>query len=394
MAEILRASNLRIVHNRQGANLLSGVTTALVLAASPAGRIDASAGVFEVDEAHLPAVASAISPTVLVLLNLFRDQLDRYGELDRIASLWAGMLTATGKPQVIVANADDPQIVQLLDGASQQIIWFGVDLDPQDHPDLSLSADARYCPCGEQLDYTAVLYGHLGMWRCCHCGRSRPAPDVTARQVTLHSVQGSEFLLIAGSELAPGRLNLPGLYNVSNAVAAVAAAMAAGVRMEHAAHVLQQAVPAYGRGEVIHSGDRNLMLWLVKNPAGFTEALKTAFGAPPASTVIMAVNDDIADGRDISWLWDVDFEGVFVSNLPHQAVCTGTRGYDIAVRLKYAGVPEERILVRSDLLSAIEVARGITPSSEAIYTFATYTAMQQLRRIFVQRKWAKPAWES
>jgi UDP-N-acetylmuramyl tripeptide synthase len=409
LAAILRQAGLTPLHNREGANLLSGVTATLVTHSSLLGVPHGDIGLFEVDEASLPAVVRQVQPRVALLLNLFRDQLDRYGELDYLAALWRASLfplpgtapaeAAVSKQELgggmptIVINSDDPGLAVLGEGA-EHVIWYGINDTSGGAGALSHASDALFCTCGTPLAYDAVLYAHLGHWRCPTCGRQRPRPSVSATDIRFDGLTATRFQLNLPGGTANITIPLPGLYNVGNAVAAAAAATALGLSASAIVAGLAAASAAFGRLERVGVGGQELVLWLVKNPAGFNEALRTLVGQRGDKTLVIAINDRIADGQDVSWLWDVDFETLAApeSGIAH-IVCAGSRAHDMAVRLKYAGFPQERQSTRVLPLAAVQRGRELATPAAPLYVFPTYTAMLDLRAGFRKLGWVGPTWE-
>jgi UDP-N-acetylmuramyl tripeptide synthase len=373
-----------VCHNRAGANLASGVASALL------GAPDAQLGLFEVDEAALPGVAGELEPSVLVLGNLFRDQLDRYGELELIGERWAGVSAELGEGRVLVRNGDDPLVGSLPTGEAR-VLTFGIADASAALPAMPHAADSKWCPrCGQRLVYTAVFLGHLGGWECAGCGLRRPALDVSAAELVVEGLEASRFRLATPLGDAPVRLPVPGIYNVYNALAAVAAACALGdVPLARIVAGLERFDPAFGRFEHVALAGRPAVLLLVKNPAGANEVIRTLAGDPEPKRLLVALNDRIADGRDVSWIWDVDFEQM-AGGVAH-AVATGTRAAEMALRLTYAGVPAEQLEVVPALDAALDRAvAGPGP----LFLLATYTAMLDLRALLVERGAARPYWEA
>jgi UDP-N-acetylmuramyl tripeptide synthase len=382
-AEILR-SRVRVAHNSAGANLVSGVASALL-----AGR-GAELGLFEVDEAALPEVARRVRPKLLLLANLFRDQLDRYGELELLAARWREAI-ATLPDAELVLNADDPHIGDLVSGRAR-VRTFGVDDPRVARATLQHAADAKYCVrCGTPYDYAAAYVGHLGDYRCPACGHARPALDVAAREIELRGLDGAAFTLAAAEGTARVELLLPGLYNVYNALAAGALCLSLGVPLADVATGLGRASAAFGRFERITIGERRLLLLLIKNPAGTNEAVRTLVDAGGPRVAVVALNDDIADGRDVSWIWDADFEPL-VPGLD-RLVASGSRAAELALRFAYGGLSRDRIEVVPDLTAALDRGLELTPPGAELTVLPTYTAMLALRRIVAGRGHVRNYWE-
>jgi UDP-N-acetylmuramyl tripeptide synthase len=376
---------LRLAHNSSGANLVSGVTSTLLDAR------DAELGLFEVDEGAFPDVARRLQPRAVCLGNLFRDQLDRYGELEQIAERWRVAVQELPEPSVLVVNADDPQVGDLA-GEREGSVTFGLDDPAQARPSLQHAADSKYClRCGTPYVYAAAYVGHLGDYRCPACGHGRPPLVLAARQVELEGLEGASFDLVTPEGSRRIRLGLPGLYNVYNALAAAALARALGASLDEIETGLAGAGPAFGRFERIEVGDRRLLLLLIKNPAGANEIVRTLLAGGPPRLALIALNDAIADGRDVSWIWDVDFEPLLEGL--EQIVLSGDRAAELALRCKYAGVPEDRLEVIPDLERALDRGLELAGPGGELTVLPTYTAMLALRRIVARRGHVRPYWE-
>jgi UDP-N-acetylmuramyl tripeptide synthase len=382
VAEILRPQ-ARLAHNSSGANLVSGVASSLLRSSG------AELGLFEADEAALSELAGRLRPKALLLGNLFRDQLDRYGELETVAARWRQTVAALPDAALIV-NGDDPQVGDLARDRTGATV-FGLD-DPQHaRPALQHAADSKYClRCGTPYDYAAAYVGHLGDYRCPNCGHARPPLDIAARQIELKGLDGSSFALVTPEGEARVDLALPGLYNVYNAVGAAALALRLGVPLAAAAAGLGRFSAAFGRFERIAIGDRRLLMLLIKNPAGANEAVRTLVDGAGPKVAVVALNDAIADGRDVSWIWDVDFEPLLAGL--DTLVATGSRAAELALRFAYGGMPRERIEVVPSLEAAIDRGLELTPSGGELTLLPTYTAMLAMRRIVAERGHVSDYW--
>ena len=402
LADILQAHGSRVAHNRSGSNLVRGVTSALASQADLTGSPRADIGVIESDEAAFPEIVRRVQPSVVLLNNLFRDQLDRYGELDTIASQWAPALRRLPAEATVVVNADDPTLAAITDGIAARRVTFGLDdrnpsflLDEVPH-----AADAKTCRlCGRDLTYDRLYSAHLGAWRCPGCGAERPPLDFAGRSIMLDGVDALrlEVSLPEDSDDSLSlhlQLMIPGLYNAYNAVAATAVARTLGVSRQTIADALREYRSAFGRIERVTYRGRSLTLALVKNPVGFNETLRMLTVATGGLTVptLIAINDLAADGRDVSWLWDVDFEMLSQGFAP--LFTTGIRGADMANRLKYAGVPAERIMpLPADLSSGLDAFVDSLLDGAAGYVLLTYTALLGLRQALAERGAVDHFWE-
>jgi UDP-N-acetylmuramyl tripeptide synthase len=379
-AEILRPRH-RLAHNRSGANLVSGIASTLLAAG------DAELGLLEVDEGALPEVLRRVRPRAVCLGNLFRDQLDRYGELELIAERWRDAVAELPAGTVLVLNGDDPLVAALGSG-----VVFGLDDPRLARPSLQHAADSKYCiRCGTPYDYAAAYVGHLGDYRCPRCGHRRPSLDVCAREIELHGLERAAFQLVTPDGTRRVELALPGLYNVYNALGAASLARALGASLDEIVDGLSRFSAAFGRFERIPVGDKRLLLLLIKNPAGANEAVRTLVDGGPPRVAVVALNDEIADGRDVSWIWDVDFEPLLAGL--ETLVATGGRAAELALRFKYGGLDPARIVVQPDLAAAVDGALELTPSGGELVVLPTYTAMLALQRLVARRGHASHYWE-
>jgi UDP-N-acetylmuramyl tripeptide synthase len=379
-AEILRP-RFRLAHNRSGANLVSGVASTLLAAGG------AELGLLEVDEGALPEVLRRVRPRAVCLGNLFRDQLDRYGELELVAERWRAAVAALPTGTALVLNGDDPQIGSLGPG-----VVYGLDDPRVARPSLQHAADSKYCiRCGTPYEYGAAYVGHLGDYRCPNCGHARPPLEVAARSIELHGLERAAFDLVTPEGTQRVELALPGLYNVYNALGAAALARALGAPLEDIAAGLARFSAAFGRFERIPVDGKRLLLLLIKNPAGANEAVRTLVDGGPPRVAVVALNDAIADGRDVSWIWDVDFEPLLAGL--DTLVCSGERAAELALRFKYGGLDTSRIVVEPSLEQALDRGLDLTPEGGELVVLPTYTAMLALQRIVAERGLAKRYWE-
>ena len=390
IAAVLAADGRRPVHNRAGSNMTWGVATALL-------EQDGEEGLFEVDEAWLPRVAEQLDPATIVLGNLFRDQLDRYGEMEALADEWAKTVAARVGRTGFVLNADDPLIADLgrdREGERREgVLYFGIDDASQALPELQHAFDAKHCRrCGHPYAYERAFVGHLGHYSCPHCGARRPQPEVSASAIELHGMSGSTVTVQTPQGELRLRLPLPGLYNVYNALAAVAAGLRLGVGPERIAAALGELRAAFGRVETIAVGGVPVSILLIKNPAGANEVLRTLLlesrEGRGGIDLWIALNDRIADGRDVSWVWDADFE--LLAGGVRRVVCSGTRAPEIALRLKYSGWPEGAIEVVPDIGRSLDAA--VAAADGRLYALPTYTALLELRKLLADRGLAKEFW--
>lgn len=346
IAAILSDAGLRVWRNREGSNLMRGIAGALVIRARPGGnlrRAGQAISIFEVDEAVVPHIIEAVPLRVAVFTNLFRDQLDRYGEVDSVSTRWQQAIDALPASATMILNADDPAVAQLGESRQDNVVYFGIDdatldLAAQGIPgERHQTIDARACAnCGTELVYSMRFYSHLGHYHCPNCGNTRPQPEVRATSVSMNAFDQLRITVETPTQQGEIVIPLPGLYNIYNALAAVAAAQALQINWEPIVSGIQQFKPAFGRGERVQVSGRTIRILLAKNPTGFNEVLRTLFSEGEKRHILMMLNDNIADGRDISWIWDVDFERIVQQTA--SLTVTGTRALDLGLRLKYAGI--------------------------------------------------------
>jgi UDP-N-acetylmuramyl tripeptide synthase len=335
LAGALTRDGHHVLTNESGSNLHRGITSSLVGRSDLLGRAlgDADVAVLEVDEASVPGVMADVLPHMAVVTNFVRDQLDRYGEVDTIVRV-VGEALAAHPGMTTVLNADDPYVYSLARYARGPVVFYGLD-DPGVHNRRDPLLEAMYCPCcGHELDFAVRYFGHSGDWRCPNCALHRPGLDFAATDIAL-TPRSSSFRIRGAAESMPVRLPIPALYNVYNALAAATAARAAGASSSATGEELCDYRAAFGRMETLRVDGRDVMLLLSKNPVAARQALAAVMVDDRPKHLALALNDNFADGRDISWIWDVDFEDFDLSRC--FVVATGTRAYDMAVRLKYAG---------------------------------------------------------
>jgi len=395
LSSIYEAAGQKVAHNRAGANLITGLTTAFLQAASWGGRVSETAGLMEIDEATMPQACKEIRPRAAVVTNFFRDQLDRYGELEHTVNFVGRGLEHLAKGGRAVLNADDPNCARLGDRSGINPLYYGIEDESAGSRELNQTGDAKLCiRCGHPYEYAVFYYAHLGKYRCTNCGHERPKPAVYVSRISDVDARGSTIHLVTPVGECDLRLQIPGLYNVYNALAAAAGAVAVGLPLEAIKRGLEATTSQFGRMEMIRMNERDVFMALVKNPAGFNSVIQTIMQAGARKNIIIGINDLYADGTDVSWLWDVDFEAL----ASHQdeinfVICTGLRAEDMAVRLKYAGLDTAKLSIQKELAQALgEGLRYIQPG-ELLYILPTYTAMLQMREIIQKQGFTKKFWE-
>lgn len=441
IAAILSDAGLRVWRNREGSNLLRGIAGALVIRTRPNGRLRRAGqaiSIFEVDEAVMPQAVRTIPTRVAVFTNLFRDQLDRYGEVDSVLERWQQAISALPPETILVLNADDPTIANLGRNFAGRAIYFGIE-DKRLNLEQEESAserhqvmDTRACSnCGHEYTYTLRFYSHIGHYQCPNCGQGRPELDVAATRVENDSFDRLRIQVEMAGQQGEIIVPLPGLYNIYNALAAIATAQALELAWEPTVSGIEQFKPAFGRGERVQIKGRTVRMLLAKNPTGFNEVLRTLFSNSNRRHVLFVLNDNIADGRDISWIWDVDFEQA-LQNFASLTIA-GTRARDLALRLKYSGMdPQEMLIapsaplraeraaptrrraraskrrVSSAALATLEqetqnrtygIAQALdkaieqTPEGETLFIVPTYTGLLEIHRELERRGLTPHYWE-
>jgi UDP-N-acetylmuramyl tripeptide synthase len=392
MAQFLRESGGQVVHNQLGANMVPGITAALVQQSSVFGRLQADYAVLEVDEASMRGLTGEIDVQRVVVSNLFRDQLDRYGELDTTARMIqegirkTTIAKGTGR---LILNGDDPLVTTLgqdeklkVSGNPDNLLYFGVEQVTYQHgaaleSPVPFTREVTQCPsCQGPLVYENLVFGHLGDYRCSQCGYQRPTLTVAAEHV-LVKPEDSEIRLRYGKQTIDVVLPLPGLFNVYNLLTAAAVAYDLGLPASVIPDGLKHYQSVFGRAEKKVIQGKNVLVMLIKNPVGASEVLKLV-GGDPKGRLLIALNDNYADGRDVSWIWDAQFEAIPAGK---SVVVSGVRAEDMAIRLKYAGIPETNMTIESDLKAALDAALAQTQPDEVLYILPTYTALLNLHKM-------------
>jgi UDP-N-acetylmuramyl tripeptide synthase len=389
VAAILRTADRKIVHNRTGANMPGGIASTLAAAARHGGKdLGADLGLFEIDELWLAPLAEQLDPHAMLLGNLFRDQLDRCGELETIAQRWTTLAAERSGRTRVVACADDP-LVAGIGAVAPDTFYFGVEDGELARSELQHASDSTHCRgCGRAFAYTAAYLAHLGHWHCDGCSSARPTPQMVATDVKLHGSRATSFTLRTGTDAVTVELPFPGLYNVYNALGAAALCLVLGMDLPQIVAGLAAVEPAFGRAETFELDGHPVSLLLVKNPAGANEVVRTLSLEDGELELFGVLNDRIADGRDVSWIWDIDWE-LIVPKVRH-VTCAGTRAADLAVRLKHAGVTADRLHLAADVKAGLDGA--VARANSHLYVLPTYTAMLELQDVLASRGETKEFW--
>lgn len=370
LKDILVHKGYKVIHNSTGANLINGLITCLVTNSNLWGILSADYGILEVDENVLPLVLKECQPSHILALNLFRDQLDRYGEVDTISYRWQNAITPLNKDTYIIINGDDPTLCYLGQNLPQKVCYFGLN-EPELYLDeIPHAVDSIYCPkCGTSLQYKGVYISHLGDYDC-------PSCDFTKSKLSVNSKEWPQILI--------------GVYNKYNTLAAGLTAETIGIERDIINDTIHNFKAAFGRAEELTIQDKNIRILLSKNPVGMNETIRAVNDIReinPQSTILMVLNDRTPDGTDVSWIWDVDTEKLVAGG--GNIVVSGDRLYDMALRLKYSLDTLNsnlNLIIEEKLSQAINKALELTAVGETLYIIPTYSAMLEVRKILLGRE--------
>lgn len=356
---VLKKNGKTVLHNESGANLLNGIASTIVLNTDTSGKLSQEYAIFEIDENVLPLLLKEIHPDYLVLMNLFRDQLDRYGEINAITTKWQQAIASLTDKTTLILNADDPQIAFLGNGMKKNVHYFGVKTSEKTHSVEQTAADAVYCPkCGKSLDFKEKTFSHLGNWKCAACSLAKPKNDLDHLQ----------FYPLAGQ------------YNEYNTHAAALVLKHIGLSESEITYGMQDFKPAFGRQEIIMFENKKVQLFLSKNPTSFNQSFSTIKNLK-AKTLLLVLNDRIPDGHDISWIWDIDLTGIEDFK---KILISGDRAYDMALRIQYADYKRFETFRNVEL--AIRTGIAMTKEDETFYILPNYSAMLEVRKILTGKK--------
>jgi len=392
---ILKETGYKCIHNQSGSNLTWGVASTLIESASWLGKLHEDWAVIEVDEGSFPEVTKSVNPRGIVVTNIFRDQLDRFGEIDHIQNSIKKGMELLPESSFKAINADDPSLAGIQPQEQKNIIYYGLELDSPSYPFQNTGRDIKTCPlCLKVLAYNKLYYAHLGHYYCPSCSYRRPEPEIKLTGYQVTSTNSSELKLNVAGKSFKTTVPLLGTYNLYNILAAVACARGLEIPLNIIATALQKAVPSFGRMEQFHYEEKNIIMALVKNPVGTNEVLRTILDQKGKIDLLIAINDNIADGTDISWLWDVDFEQL----LKHQErlnniTVSGSRAWDMAVRLKYAGLDPGKIEVEENLHRALHLSLQYTKPNGKLFILPNYTAMLEIHKDLNRLGLGKSYWD-
>ena len=381
-AHILKTAENNVLHNEKGANMLSGIASSLAVGYKPFSNFDYA--VLESDEAYLTKLYDYLNPDYLIVTNLFRDQLDRYGELDTTAKKIQEAVAKKHALKLLV-NADDPMLSEI--GKDNKRIYFGFNeiTYKTSMQESQAPAESVYCPCGADLSYEKRYYAHIGRYYCKNCTRTRPEPDYKGYAVIYDDFSEIYLKYFKNGQETENyfKLNIAGLYNAYNALAAISMALELCIDPPVIQKGLDTYKSVFGRAEKFVLNGKNVLVQLIKNPTGASEVLRTV-NNKANSLLLIIINDNYADGRDVSWLWDADFE--LLKDYPGDIIVSGIRAYDMAVRLKYAGFEQSRIKVIKDIKDAVEYSAAQVNPEGRLLIMPTYTALLEMQKFLKKKK--------
>lgn len=387
VADTLTSAGMDVITNNSGSNLSRGLVSTLIARSNLTGKITkGDVGLFEIDEATMIEAVPMLNPKTIAVTNFFRDQLDRYGEVDKTAML-VGAAIEHAPEATIILNADDPLVITLADKA-KKTLYFGIE-DSSINDTLEMENENKDCPlCGAPLQYETRYFSHIGKYKCSKCSFKRPKPETTVFKIEARKELTNIGLHTEKKENLDIILNIPGFYNIYNALAAAAIASNLGIEGEKIKYGLETTTAAFGRMEKIQIKDKYVYLLLIKNPTGFTESLKSIVSEDKIN-ILLALNDNFADGTDISWIWDAELE--LLKGKTKKIFLSGLRALELGVRLKYAESLNE-VTIETNLKNCLEKGLSEIEPGETLYVLPTYTAMMEIRNLLVKQGYAQSFW--
>jgi lipid II isoglutaminyl synthase (glutamine-hydrolysing) len=402
IGQILTENGIEFICNKSGANLVDGITTTFIQAVDVWGKCISKTALIEIDEAAFDKMTNFVEPDILVVTNFFRDQLDRFGELYTTLKRVKSGIEKSKKTKLIL-NADDSLCASIGIDTEKEVLYFGMGIDSIENTEEIISSDATFCIyCKAKYNYSYHVYGHLGGFLCPNCGYKQPLATVTCQRVKELTSSYSNITFSIQNPLNPdnndalysSKINLPGLYNIYNSLAAVCCGLIMTLPIENTVKALGNFECGFGRMETINAGGKFIKLILVKNPTGFNQVLTYLLTEEKSIQVAFLINDKIADGTDVSWLWDVDFEKLQkIQDKLHRVYASGLRAEDMALRLKYAGIYTNKIESIKDYSYLLDSALEATSDGESFYILPTYTAMLEVRKILKAKFGLKEFWK-
>jgi len=386
LTAIIEEAGYTSINNQAGSNMNWGISSAMVKAADWRAHLRADYGIMEVDEGNFPLTVQHLHPKGVVVTNIFRDQLDRYGDIDYIKKALKKGIAENPQPGFTVINADDPSLADITEsGPNNKIYTYGLEFAASASDPLGNTAkDLKTCPrCHLELSYSTIYYAHLGHFYCPGCSYKRKKPDLSITGISstdnIYSTIDITWQDVSYQVYFP----LPGRYNLYNLMAAVTCAHVLDIDPLIIKKAINNVEPPFGRMEKFFHNNAEIIMALIKNPVGANESLNTFLAGKDKiyNTMLIAINDNIPDGRDISWIWDVDFEQIDRSGHRfHTIVVSGLRALDTALRLKYAGISEESLMVESNTRKALNRCLAMAKEGSCLVILPNYSAMLEIRR--------------
>jgi len=380
--EAFREKGMSYFANRSGANLVSGITTEFVMNSTLTGKCRREYAVIECDEAAAVKAFGMLKPRIIVVTNLFRDQLDRYGEVTHtLENIRKGI---QGAPEAkLCLNADCSLTASLADDLPNEVVFFGVNKGAAPSAGKSELSDASHCiRCKTEYDYDYITFAHLGGFRCPHCGYQRRNPDYAVIDIPEQRPDGSSAVLSVRGKRCLAEINLPAMYNIYNAIGAITAVTEAGLGLDTAIAAVGKFKCGFGRMENFALGKGGAKVMLVKNPAGCNQVLDFLQNIKEKFILVVCLNDRGADGTDISWIWDAEFEKLCaLAGRLERVIVSGDRAADMAVRVKYAGIDTRFVSIEHDYE---KIVTELGAQEKPVYMIPTYTALLELREVLVR----------
>jgi UDP-N-acetylmuramyl tripeptide synthase len=390
-AALLRGEGIVVGHNSAGANLVQGVTSLAVSVANWRGHLPDGVLVVEVDEGALPGVAPETVPRALLVTDLFRDQLDRFGEIYAVRDAIESVAGALPPEAALIVNADDPMVATLAEKREGRRVTFGLALRHSTDR-ITRAADTIRCPlCQADLKYRYVYLSHMGDYACPNCGFARPRPDVAVTAIEVPGLDRTRCRIRTPGGFLTVEIPQSGVHIAYDAAAAIAVLVGLDVSLEHAATSLASVGPAFGRLEKIDADGRTIVLAFAKNPTSYNTTLRALATEKEPRQLLIAASNTLVDGEDFGWLWDVDFESM--APRVERAVVSGTRADELANRLHYAGVPSGRLTVIEDRRAALDDALGHLPTTGRLVVLSGYTPLIELRNEMRRQGWTGRYWD-
>ena len=401
IGKILENNGVTYITNKSGANLVSGVITTFINSVDITGKSQASTALLEVDEAAFNVVTDYVQPDILVVTNFFRDQLDRFGEIySTLNNVRSGIEKSPNAK--LVLNADDSLCVSLAHNSKREVVYYGFAQGACNSSENVENSDAVYCLyCKNRYEYSYKVYGHLGAFSCPNCSYSRPSSQLTCLKVDDLNSSYSDIVFSLDSAnddnervSFKARINLPGLYNIYNALAAASLGHLLGFSVNSIIKAMESFECCFGRMETLMTHGKTIKIILVKNPTGFNQVLTYLLTEKQKAQIAFIINDKPGDGTDISWLWDVDFEKLEkIQENISVFYASGIRGEDMAVRLKYAGIYSDKITLIKDYEELLNKALEDAQEGKILYILPTYTAMLDIRKLLNKKYGLKEFWK-